>query len=80
MKNGFKVSNKGYLLYYNGNKNVKTFDKTMTFKETLVPIELDWSWVEWAIKDFYELLNSDTIPKLNEKCDTCLYTKLRTSL
>jgi len=80
MKNGFKVSNKGYLLYYNGNKNVETFDKIMTFKETLVPIELDWSWVEWAIKDFYELLNSDTIPELNEKCDTCLYTKLRTSL
>ena len=52
----------------------------MTFRETLVPIELDLSWIDETIKDFYELLNSDTTPKLNENCDTCLYIKLRNCL
>jgi hypothetical protein len=80
MKNNFKVSNKGYILYYNGNKKVDDFNKRMTFRETLVPIELDLSWIDETIKDFYELLNSDTTPKLNENCDTCLYIKLRNCL
>jgi hypothetical protein len=71
-KNGFKVSNKGYLLYYNGDKKCENFEKTIRLKETLVPLSLDMSWIDSTIKEYYELLNSDVTPQLNENCDKCL--------
>lgn len=75
-KNGFKVKNKGFLLYYNADKNQNYLKNTMVFKRTVVPIDLDISWIDPTIENMLQCLNSDEIPKLSdqiEKCNDCTY-------
>ena len=45
-KNGFNVSNTGYLLYYNGPKNQPMFNQELKFEKHLISLECDDSWVE----------------------------------
>ncbi len=72
--NGFKVSSIGYLMYYNGDKSQPHLGKTMHFRRTLVPFDLDTSWIGPTLNSMHECLQKESIPELNtEKCDKCLY-------
>ena len=76
-KNGFNVSNKGYLLYYNGLKNQPMFNQELKFEKFLIPLDCDDSWVEEKIIDAVNTLNSEEMPKGSKSCDTCQYLKKR---
>ena len=76
-KNGFRVSNTGYLVYYNGLKDEPMFDQVLKFELHLVELECDSTWVENAILAAQDLLLKDEMPMGSYRCDTCQYLKKR---
>ena len=47
----------------------------MHFRRTLVPFELDTSWIDPMIQDMYDCLQLDEAPDYNLDCEDCLYLK-----
>ncbi len=72
-RNNYKVSNTGYFVYCNGQKDRKAFDGKLEFEVTLIPYEGDDSWVEATINDIYKCLNLKSPPKPGQDCDYCAY-------
>lgn len=72
-KSGFQVSNTGYFVYANADKDRKAFDGTLNFELTLVPYEGDDSWVEGVLFDIKKCLESDALPDAHPECDYCRY-------
>ena len=74
-QNGYKVSDTGYFVYCNGDKDKKAFDAKLEFNITLIPYKGNDSWVEKTIIDAHKCLNGDKIPDANQNCDYCNYIK-----
>ena len=74
-KNGYNVSNTGYLLYYNGLKNQPMFNQELKFEKHLISLEYDDSWVEDKIIEAVNTLKEDEMPNGSKSCDTCQYLK-----
>ena len=79
-KNGFKVSDIGYIIYANGKSDEKEFNKNLSFEEYLFPLVCNTDWVDEIIKEIYHCLNSEKLPKSGggwngEGCEQCLYKK-----
>ena len=72
-QNGYKVSNTGYFVYCNGQKDRKAFDGKLEFEITLIPYTGDDSWVEKTIIEAHKCLNSDQVPDSDPDCDYCNY-------
>ena len=72
-RNGFKVSDTGYFVYANANKDRKAFDGVLEFEVTLVPHKGDDSWVEGTILNIKKCLDSPALPDSSENCDYCVY-------
>ena len=76
-KNGFKVSNKGYLVYFNGLKNEPMFNQVLKFELHLVELDCNDDWVSETLLEAKELLEQDKYPNGSINCDTCQYLKKR---
>ena len=76
-KNGFKVSDTAYLVYYNGLRNEPMFNQQMKFDLHLIKLQCDDSWVEQAILKAREILKSNNYPAGSLQCDVCQYLKKR---
>ena len=76
-KNGFKVSNTAYLVYFNGLKNEPMFNQTLKFELHLIKLDCDDNWVSKAISDAKNLMDQDIYPDGSFGCDTCRYLKKR---
>ena len=76
-KNGYKVSNTAYLVYFNGLKNEPMFNQQLKFELYLVKLECDDNWVENKIIEAKDLLEKDELPAGSRTCDTCQYLKKR---
>jgi hypothetical protein len=76
-QNGFKVSNDGYFVYCNGIKDKDSFDEVLEFRVKILHYQGDDSWVEPTLLDIYKALQSNSIPKKNDECDTCSYVETR---
>lgn len=74
-KNGFKVSDTGYFVYANGNKDKKAFDGKLEFDLTLIPYTGNTEWVEKTILNIKKCLDTDEIPPVGDHCDYCTYRK-----
>ncbi len=72
-ENGFKVSNTGYFVYANANKNTKAFNGKLEFEITLIPYIGKTDWINDTLLDIKKYLNSEEIPKADENCDYCKY-------
>ena len=79
-KNGFRVANESYLLYFNGKKNEKFFNNKLNFEVHFVKINCSCDWVEKKIEETVNLLKSDLFPKPAASCEVCNYLKKRWSL
>ena len=75
-RSGFKVSNTGYFVYANADKDRKAFDGMLNFELTLIPYEGNDSWVEPTLLDIKKCLDSDTIPDAHPDCDYCRYREM----
>lgn len=72
-QNGFKVHRLGYFVYCNGLTNRDAFNKRLDFDISILPYEIDDSWVTAAIKDAHACLNSEATPAAGLDCDFCAY-------
>lgn len=72
-KNGFSVSNTGYFVYANADKDKKAFDAQLEFEITLVPYTGDDSWVDGTIRKIKQCLDSGALPAAANDCDYCRY-------
>ena len=76
-RNGFQVSDKAYLVYYNGQKHEEMFNQTLKFDLHLIELDCDDSWVEEAVINAKKLLESDEFPGGSLSCENCQYLKKR---
>ena len=76
-KNGFKVSDTAYLVYFNGLKNEPMFNQTLKFELHLIKLVCNDSWVSKAISDAKNLMDKDIYPEGSFGCETCRYLKKR---
>ena len=72
---GFKVSDIGYFVYVNGQKDRKAFDGKLEFDVTLIAHRGDDSWVPDAIINAKKCLDNDDLPSSNPTCEFCAYRK-----
>ena len=70
-RNGFQVSDKAYLVYYNGQKHEEMFNQTLKFDLHLIELDCDDSWVEEAVINAKKLLESDEFPGGSLSCENC---------
>lgn len=74
-KNGFKVSDTGYFVYANGQKDRKAFDGKLEFTVQIFPYEGNDKWIEGSIGDAYNCLMADKRPNMAPNCEYCHYRK-----
>lgn len=72
-KNGFKVSDIGYFVYANGQKDRKAFDGKLEFDVTIIPYTGSDSWVEKTLLSIKKCLDDERVPKATPDCDYCEY-------
>ncbi|MCM0606604.1 MAG: PD-(D/E)XK nuclease family protein [Xanthomonadaceae bacterium] len=73
LQNGFKIYPKGYFVYCNGKADKQKFDQKLEFDISVLPYEINYSWVEPAIRNAHKCLESDKIPDVTNDCDYCQY-------
>ncbi|HWO07202.1 MAG TPA: PD-(D/E)XK nuclease family protein [Candidatus Paceibacterota bacterium] len=72
-QNGFAVSDTGYFVYANADKDKKAFDGILEFDVTLVPHKGSDAWVEPTLFKIKECLESEKLPSVGDGCDYCIY-------
>lgn len=84
-QNGLDVSNTGYWVYCNADKDKKAFDGKLEFEITLIAYEGKDNWIESILSDIKACLESDEIPKIGKAvmdptkdCEHCTYGLSRT--
>ena len=74
-KNDFKVSDTGYFVYANGQKDREAFDAKLEFDVKIIPYQGKDDWIESVIMKIKKCLDSDSIPPSSEICEFCFYRK-----
>lgn len=74
-QNGFTVSETGYFVYVNGNKDKEAFDKKLEFDVVLLPCVGNPSWIEPLLPKIKSCLMNEKPPKHASECDFCAYRK-----
>jgi CRISPR/Cas system-associated exonuclease Cas4 (RecB family) len=72
-ENGFKVSDTGYFVYENGDKELPDFRESLHFKTSVLPHVGNTSWIPGVLTQIKECLDSETIPPIGELCEHCPY-------
>ena len=79
-KNGFKVADEAYLVYFNGKKNERFFNNKLHFDTHFIKLNCSASWVEGKVIETVRLLQSNHFPKPSANCEYCNYLKKRWQL
>jgi len=74
-RSGFDVSNTGYFVYVNGQKDREAFDGRLEFDVTVIDHEGDDSWVGDSIVAAKKCLDSNDLPIESTTCEYCAYRK-----
>lgn len=72
-QNGFAVSDTGYFVYANGQKDRAAFDGKLEFDVVLLAYQGDDSWVEPKLYEIVECLKGEELPDANPDCEYCAY-------
>ncbi len=74
---GFPVSKTAYFYVCNGDRNADEFNGQIMFAETLIPYTWDGNWIERAVFEMLDVLNSEMLPPSNPACENCAYSHQR---
>ena len=75
-KNGYEVDDTGYFYVCNAYRcDQVDFDGRLSFYQTLVPYELDMSWIDVKLDEMVDCLNRDSIPEETESCENCAFNR-----
>lgn len=72
---GFEVSDTGYFVYANGQKDRKAFDGKLEFAVTIIPYTGSDRWIEKTLHDLKKCLMSPEVPASSRDCEYCAYIK-----
>lgn len=75
-RNGFAVSDIGYFVYVNAQKQRESFDGKLEFDMHLLSYMGNDDWVEDAIREVHRTLTSDDLPPPTATCALCAYRKM----
>lgn len=70
---GYKISNRGYFVYCNGQKDREAFDAKLEFDINILPYDGDDSWIEPTLNEIRKCLDSPDVPPPSENCEYCQY-------
>tara|TARA_Y100000310_G_scaffold188480_1_gene188438 strand:- start:1416 stop:2201 length:786 start_codon:yes stop_codon:yes gene_type:complete len=73
-QNGFSVSDIGYFVYCNGDKDKEAFDAQLEFNVEVIAHTGRASWVDDTLIELKKTLLGD-LPPLNKNCEYCMYRK-----
>ncbi len=71
--NTFTVSDTGYFVYVNGDRDREAFNGTLFFKTKLIPYTGSDTWIPDVLMRAKETLTDDAIPPAGTYCDFCPY-------
>ena len=72
-KNEFNVSDTGYFIYCNGDKQQPNFDNKVIFKVSVLEYKGNDKWIEETIFNIKTLLDQNSIPDYSKNCAYCVY-------
>lgn len=72
-QNGYQVAATGFFVYANGRKDRRAFDGKLEFSVTLLPYTGSTAWVDGAIVNAHQCLQSVTVPPAAGSCVYCQY-------
>ncbi|HEY4496658.1 MAG TPA: PD-(D/E)XK nuclease family protein [Candidatus Paceibacterota bacterium] len=72
-QNEFKVSNIGYFVYANGQKDKDAFDGVLEFDVQIIGYEGNDSWIPGVLGDIRSMLENDKLPEASKDCEHCSY-------
>ena len=72
-QNGFPVSNRGYFVYVNAQKDRAAFDARLEFDVDLLPYDGNDNWVVPTLVKIKATLDSEEIPTAGRECEYCAY-------
>jgi hypothetical protein len=75
-KLGFDVSDTGYFLFANATRNRPGFAGKLEFDMSIIPYQGNINWIDRAIYDIKQCLDSDQVPDSNPDCQHCRYRNL----
>jgi hypothetical protein len=83
-QNGFKVSDKGYFVYANGDGTKPRFDNKVEFRTTVIEHVGNSGWVEDTVKSAKACLQADMpavgVSIMGGECEHCAYARARAEL
>ena len=74
-QNGFDVSDTGYFVYVNADKQPDAFNEQLVFQTFLLQHTGDDSWVEKAIVAAHSCMAADRAPAADDECEWCAYRR-----
>jgi RecB family exonuclease len=72
-RNNFKVSDTGYFVYANGDKDKKAFDAKLEFKIQIISYTGKDNWVEESVFAAHKCLMGEALPHPGANCTYCPY-------
>ncbi|TSC58783.1 MAG: hypothetical protein Greene041619_329 [Candidatus Peregrinibacteria bacterium Greene0416_19] len=72
-RNGFTVSDTGYFVYVNADRDRAAFDGKLEFSAQIISYAGSDDWVEQAISDAHACLCRSNAPGTGAECDWCRY-------
>lgn len=73
---GFPISNMGYFVFANAQKNREGFYGKLEFENSIIPYEGNDTWVEKTLGDIKQCLDSSNIPEAGKACQYCSWRNL----
>jgi hypothetical protein len=77
-QNGLTVSDTGYFIYCNAQKDKKAFDGKLEFELTLIPYTGNDGWIEDKLLEIKACLELENIPNPSNSCEYCDYIRQQT--
>ena len=75
-KNNLNISEIGFIIYLNAEKNPLNFNKKLNFEMNLFSKQLDIGWIDEVLENAYNILQSHNHPPPSYNCKYCQYVNL----
>jgi hypothetical protein len=78
-RNGFRMYNKGFLIYSTAITSRNRLNNQLKFETNLISVELDLSWIEPTLNAIQQVLNQQIMPEKSNTCKYCRFVDERRS-
>jgi hypothetical protein len=79
-KNGFRMSEKGFLVYMTALTSLARFNSSLTFVANLIEVDLDETWIVPVLESLHETIHLKHMPEKSPNCRYCRFIDDRISI